>query len=120
MKKRGLLYPLPPNLPVGLGVPRAPGVKTPGTRAKTGHPGVQDPGHPGWSETIPKETGHPGVQDPGHPEWSETFSMEPGHPGVRDPGHPGWSETIHPRPGTRGSRTPGTRGGQGGLRLLPD
>ena len=60
-EEEGVFIPPPPNLPVGLGEPRAPGVKTPGTRAKTGHPGVQDPGHPGWSETITKETGHPGV-----------------------------------------------------------
>src|ERR1041384_5633484 len=72
---------------------------TPGTRSK-------DPG-------TRAKTGHPGVQDPGHPEWSETISKVTGDPGVQDSGHPGWSETIHPRPGTRGSRTPGTRGGQG-------
>ena len=96
--RRGGFYTPSPNLPFGHGGPRAPGV-------------VRD---------QPPRTGHPGVQDPGHPEWSETFSMGPGHPGDQDPKHPEWSETIHPRPGTRGSRTPGTRGGQGGLGLLPD
>jgi len=69
-EEEGVFIPPPPNLPVGHGGPRAPGVVR-DQPPRTGHPGVQDPGHPGWSETNSWGTGHPGVQDPGHPEWSE-------------------------------------------------
>ena len=65
-EEEGVFIPPPPNLPVGHGGPRAPGV----VRDHTTRPG------------------HPGVQDPGHPEYSESSTMGPGTrgPGPRAPG----------------------------------
>src|SRR3954466_5802342 len=87
-EEEGFFIPPPPNLPVGLGGPRAPGVKTPGNSAKTGHPGASDRA-PGPSRDIGREDRAPGGPIPRVPGLFREYTAPPGCPGVQDPGCPG-------------------------------
>ena len=73
-EEEGVFMPPPPNLPVGLEGPRAPGVKTPGTRGGQ-RPDTQDRASGGPGPRAPRV-----VRDQLHGDWA------PGGPGPRAPG----------------------------------
>jgi hypothetical protein len=109
-EEEGAFIPPPPNLPVGLWGPRAPGVKTPGTRARPGTRGSKTPGTRGGQRRSPRRPGTRGSRTPGTRSGQRPSPWSPGTrggqrpptrdraPGGPDPGHPGWSGRIETSP----------------------
>src|SRR3954463_12911865 len=84
-EEEGVFIPTPPNLPVGLGGPRAPGVKGPGPRTIQRHwargPGTRGSNTPGTRTDqgvycIPRVPGGPRPRVRGIPRYSPTHETQ--------------------------------------------